>query len=145
MSDANQSPPFVEERGETRERCSHQSNQFQETDAEIHETAFLWTIKKFSCVRDHAAMGALSHMQNFVESKIFGSEKAGQWYLMLFPHGEASKDNGGLMIRLVSNNRQSLTAQAHFVILDDAGDPSENVLPTSLTHAHSRRLLNISN
>lgn len=71
-------------------------------------------------------------MQNFLESREFGSPQAGNWYLMLFPNGETSaKDvgpggggGGGVVVKVVSCNKRSLTAKATFTVLTSSGDPS---------------------
>merc|ERR1711939_51150 len=68
-------------------------------------------------------------MQNFLESAEFGNDAAGYWYLMLFPYGDnprssldhnlpANETPGDLIVKVVSHNKQSLTARASFSLLD---------------------------
>lgn len=93
-------------------------------------------------------------MQNFLESIEFGGGQAGRWYLMLFPCGESSsRDTGnneasgrllwidifkfvyvvGVAVKVVSCNKESLTARATFTILSVSGEASKAYLLFSMS------------
>lgn len=109
----------------------------QETDVEVHRLSFSWVVRDFRCFRDHACLAALPYMQNFIESREFGSAEAGRWYLMLYPSGEtaslkdltgvpmagSSAESNGVLIKIVSLNKQSVTARATLCLLDATGQP----------------------
>lgn len=47
---------------------------------------------------------------------------------MLFPYGENGKDSSGVVVKVVSNNKQSTTARASFVVFTSSGEESEFLL-----------------